>query len=300
MLNHSWRRKAAIVSGGGLLVLAITLAAALADGGSQSAPTDTSAHELARFLARAATPAATPTPTPASTPTPTPTPSAPTEAQASQVVSGTTSGVQVRQRPLPPAPLIVEGLDYDWARTILRLTNQTRSANGLSTLRPDASLARAAEKYVEFLWRTNGGELSHTLDGTPTDRAVREGYRGGAGENLWGPALYAEYQTPEQAFSGWMNSPGHRANILTADYVDIGVGCFRGKWVRADGVVSPAYVCGQLFGVPCPPTPTPPPDWTPVPEPTPDPSNTPTPTPAPLPPTGPGAPPQPIPNSSPC
>jgi len=299
MLNHSWRWKAAVLGSLGLLILTIILAAALADGGSRSTPADASAGELARFLARAATPAATPTPTPASTPTRTPAPPALTEPQASQVVSGMTSGVRVRQQPQPPTPVVVEGLDYDWARTIFRLVNEIRAADGLATLRENALLRRAEEKYVEFLWRTNGGEIDHNLDGTPLDRALREGYNGWAGESLWGPAMGPEYQ-PEQAVSGWMSSPPHRAAILNPDFIEIGVACFRGKWVRSDGVVSPGHVCGKLFGVPCPPAPTPPPGWTPMPEPTPDPSQTPTPPPAPLPPTGPGAPPQPIPNSNPC
>jgi uncharacterized protein YkwD len=64
--------------------------------------------------------------------------------------------------------------------------------------------------------------FSHTgLDGsTIGERAERQGYDWSyVGENI-----AAGYSSPESLVQGWMNSPGHKANILGADYTEIGIG----------------------------------------------------------------------------
>ena len=46
-----------------------------------------------------------------------------------------------------------------------------------------------------------------------------------AGENIaWG------YRSPQAVVDGWMNSPGHRANILNEDFHQMGVGVVPGQW----------------------------------------------------------------------
>ena len=64
-------------------------------------------------------------------------------------------------------------------------------------------------------------EMSHTgSDGSsPWARARRAGYQQAIGENV-----AVGYRTPEAVMTGWMNSPGHRANILNCDARAIGVG----------------------------------------------------------------------------
>ena len=53
----------------------------------------------------------------------------------------------------------------------------------------------------------------------PTERAAEQGYEGGVGENI-----AAGYPDAESVMEGWMNSEGHRANILNCDYDVLGVG----------------------------------------------------------------------------
>jgi uncharacterized protein YkwD len=64
--------------------------------------------------------------------------------------------------------------------------------------------------------------FSHTgLDGSSfSDRARRQGYNISYG----GENIAAGYSTPEKVVQGWMNSSGHRDNILGEHYTDIGVG----------------------------------------------------------------------------
>jgi uncharacterized protein YkwD len=69
--------------------------------------------------------------------------------------------------------------------------------------------------------------LSHTgrNGSSPFDRLESEGYRFSvAGENI------AQGQpNAEQAMSSWMNSPGHKANILNDDYEDVGFGATKNR-----------------------------------------------------------------------
>ncbi len=104
--------------------------------------------------------------------------------------------------------------------TIVELTNAERARAGLSPLKPNVRLMQAAQLQAEQL--ASIGQLSHVLsDGpypAPQDRLAAVGYRWRAfGENL----AYG-HTGPEAATRGWMQSPGHRTNILNAAYSEIG------------------------------------------------------------------------------
>lgn len=109
--------------------------------------------------------------------------------------------------------------DYDQAKQVYEMVNQERAAAGLNTLVWDAQLTqdamqRAAELAVYY---------SHTRpDGTRCFSAVTNYSIGYAyGENI------AVYQTDAaNVMNAWMNSPGHKANILDTRYREIGVGSF--------------------------------------------------------------------------
>lgn len=104
------------------------------------------------------------------------------------------------------------------ADQVAALVNEQRAANGLAPLELDdelcaAAQVRAAEAAVSF---------SHTRpDGTSCFTALKQAgisYRT-AGENIaYGQA------TPAAVMNDWMNSSGHRANILSSKYSKIGVG----------------------------------------------------------------------------
>lgn len=103
---------------------------------------------------------------------------------------------------------------------VVRLVNVERAkVAGCPALRVDARLATAARLHSEDMARQN--YFSHTsLDGrSPWDRIAAQGYTGATGENI-----AAGYQTPASVMTGWMNSSGHRANILNCTSRAIGVG----------------------------------------------------------------------------
>ena len=109
-----------------------------------------------------------------------------------------------------------ESLSY--ARQIVRLVNQERAKEGLAPLTLDAGVSTAAQvRAVEIVT-----SFSHTRpDGSSFATALKEqniNYRR-AGENIaWGQ------RSPEEVVNAWMNSAGHRANIMNPDFTTIGVG----------------------------------------------------------------------------
>ena len=104
---------------------------------------------------------------------------------------------------------------------IVELVNEERAKAGLNPLTLQADVTEAAQvRAVECETL-----FSHTRpNGTSFSTALKEAgvsYRG-AGENIaWGQ------KTPEQVMEGWMNSDGHRANILNEKYTSIGVGYYQ-------------------------------------------------------------------------
>lgn len=99
------------------------------------------------------------------------------------------------------------------------ITNRERAAAGCGTVTVNAKLASAARLHSQDQAQHN--TMSHTgSDGSsPWDRSKRAGYANAIGENV-----AAGYRTPAAVMDGWMNSEGHRANILNCDARSIGVG----------------------------------------------------------------------------
>ncbi|MCT7353759.1 CAP domain-containing protein [Streptomyces sp. 15-116A] len=103
---------------------------------------------------------------------------------------------------------------------VVELVNTERSKAGCSAVKVNSALTKAAQDHSEDMAAT--GTMSHTgSDGSsPDQRITRAGYSWSSyGENV----AYG-YSTPEQVMQGWMNSPGHRENILNCSFKEIGVG----------------------------------------------------------------------------
>ncbi len=103
---------------------------------------------------------------------------------------------------------------------VIRLVNEIRVQNGLQSLSADWELSRVARYKSQDM--VDNRYFSHTSPtyGTPFQmiRAFGLSYRS-AGENI----AYG-YAAPQAVVNAWMNSSGHRANILNASYTRIGVG----------------------------------------------------------------------------
>ena len=110
---------------------------------------------------------------------------------------------------------------------VIRLVNEIRVENGLKPLTTNWELSRIARYKSEDM--SANKYFSHTSPtyGTPFQmiRAFGLSYRS-AGENI----AYGQ-RTPAAVVNAWMNSSGHRANILNPSYTQIGVGyCANGNY----------------------------------------------------------------------
>ena len=114
---------------------------------------------------------------------------------------------------------------------ILCLHNQIRAGRGLPLLRENAKLRGAAERHSNDM--VARGFFDHTTPNgvTMVQRIMASRYtpRNAAwsiGENLaWGTGNLA---TPREIMQAWMNSPGHRANVVKRSYREIGIGVVTG------------------------------------------------------------------------
>ena len=120
---------------------------------------------------------------------------------------------------------------HQYVTEILNLVNTERAKVGLSALALDMNITAAANVRAKEIKQS----FSHTRpDGSNFSTALKEqgvSYRG-SGENIaWGQ------KSPEQVMNGWMNSDGHRANILNKNFKSMGVGYYQDEngvnyWVQ--------------------------------------------------------------------
>lgn len=123
----------------------------------------------------------------------------------------------------------------DYEQQVIELVNKERAKEQLPPLKPNAALAEAARvraKEIASVWghdRPNGASFSSTIK---TSYCL-------ACENI-----AAGQRTPEAVVKGWMNSPGHRKNIMNPKLTHIGVGCYY------DSESKYKYYWGQIFIAP--------------------------------------------------
>lgn len=110
--------------------------------------------------------------------------------------------------------------DSNFAEQVLVLVNKERVNEGLSELTMSSALLRPANKRALEITST----FSHTRPNGTSWLTVLAEYNVNyktSGENI----AYG-YNTPEKLVTGWMNSPGHRANIMNSSFGKIGVGIY--------------------------------------------------------------------------
>lgn len=120
---------------------------------------------------------------------------------------------------------------YDYAFQVLKLVNKEREKEGVSPLIMDEELLsvamqRAAEINVYFSHtRPDGSECSTSISNVSLP--------------VFGENIAAGQTSPTEVMNCWMNSSGHRANILFENYNAIGIGCYKAGnclyWVQIFG-----------------------------------------------------------------
>jgi uncharacterized protein YkwD len=135
-----------------------------------------------------------------------------------------------------PAPAVAPGLAGQETE-VIRLVNVERGKAGCGSVQLNTKLRTAIRLHVQELGRHGNLYISHVSDDGRTfvDRAKAQGYDDPGGENV-----ARGQRDAADVMNSWMNSSGHRANILNCSFKAIGVGAVKG----VDGTL----VWGQLFG----------------------------------------------------
>ena len=154
---------------------------------------------------------------------------APTQPSTTKAASQSTTAAQTTQPATTAAPTTQQGTtaagssNSSYVSQVVTLVNEERAKAGLAALTVDskaeaAAAVRAKEIMTSFSHtRPNGSSFSTALKEQGASYST-------AGENIaWGQ------KTPQEVVTGWMNSSGHRANILGANYTKIGCGFYQGS-----------------------------------------------------------------------
>ena len=123
-------------------------------------------------------------------------------------------------RELPTQPAYVAEFEAE----VFRLTNLERTNNGLSAFQLNTALSGSARDHSIDMAR--GGFMSHTgSDGTSARQRIEAVNLNTANDVWrWGENVARGQRTPEAVVASWMNSTGHRANILSPYFTHLGVG----------------------------------------------------------------------------
>ena len=171
----------------------------------------------------------------------------------------------------------------DFAAQTVDLVNAHRAGLGLRQLTVGSALQGAAVWKARHMAKY--GYMAHDDPAPPVARSTAERMAACGVTGSWGENIAAGYPTPASVVNGWLNSPGHRANIENPSYVSMGAGAAS----SASGQLYWAHTFSSTGGgspapPPSPPPTTPPPTTPSPPKPppsTPSPPGQPSPAPAP-------------------
>ncbi|WP_317445605.1 CAP domain-containing protein [Streptomyces collinus] len=183
---------------------------------SPSAPPTPSASRSA-----SASPSPTKTATKAPTKTPTEAPSRP--ASKKPAPAGTAAAPApsrtASKAPTTSTPPVTVSRENAAEAEVLKLVNEERAKVGCSALAANSSLSKLAETFSGDMAARDFFDHTDPDGASPWDRAAKAGITDLGGENI------ARGQADAAAvMAAWMNSPGHRANILNCDFKTLGVG----------------------------------------------------------------------------
>ncbi|MEV7672023.1 sigma-70 family RNA polymerase sigma factor [Streptomyces sp. NPDC088752] len=199
------------------------------------------------------TPTATPsgTPRPSKSVTATPGAKAKPSASAAPTAAAPTTSRPVRDRPTrrptqapvtktPTAPSSPTATKQDSGHTsveeqVIALVNAERAKEGCGPVTGNSLLARAAQGHSDDMAARDFFDHTNPDGAGPGERVTATGY----GWSTYGENIAMGQRTAEQVMESWMNSPGHRANILNCSFKELGVGLHTGDggpyWTQVFG-----------------------------------------------------------------
>lgn len=125
--------------------------------------------------------------------------------------------VERRGEPVDPTPTAASRSSY--AESIVAAMNRERAARGLGPLTLESRLSLAAQDRVDDMLSKRYFDHVSPDGVNPFTWVRKRGYR----YDLIGENLALGYRSSQSVVSGWMNSPGHRANILKDGFDEVGI-----------------------------------------------------------------------------
>ncbi|MBU3143193.1 CAP domain-containing protein [Clostridium sp. CF012] len=154
-----------------------------------------------------------------------PTPTKATPAKATPAKATPTKAAPTKVTPAKATTEANSTENNKLEKEVVTLVNQERAKQGLAPLKDNLQLSNVARTKSEDMRDNN--YFSHTSPtyGSPFDMMKKFGITySAAGENI-----AMGQPTAASVMNGWMNSPGHKANILSANFTEIGVGVAKDK-----------------------------------------------------------------------
>ncbi|MEW2625226.1 sigma-70 family RNA polymerase sigma factor [Streptomyces sp. NPDC048106] len=208
---------AACVAGGGLWYFGLD-----SGPGADSTSADRTAGASVADLS---TPSAVPAP-----PSPTPSPSKSAKPEQSRKAAAKSPSPTRKSTPTPrPATPTAPARTTappagDTVSQVVALVNKERASAGCSPLTEDPRLQRAAQAHSDDMAARHFFDHVDPDGADPGKRITAAGYQW----STYGENIALGQQTPASVMDAWMNSPGHRANILNCSFKNIGVGVHKG------------------------------------------------------------------------
>lgn len=181
-------------------------------------------------IATAATAGPTATPSPSATATASPTPSASAKPKKTASPKPTPSRTTHKATPPPskaPAsrpqatkPAAGQSGSSSAAQQVVSLVNAERARAGCGPLTENSLLTRAAQGQSDDMAARDFFDHTNPDGDGPGERVTATGYQW----STYGENIAKGQATAAEVMEGWMNSPGHRANILNCDFREIGIG----------------------------------------------------------------------------
>ena len=140
----------------------------------------------------------------------------------------------------------------DFAAQTVDLVNAHRAGLGLRQLTVGSALQAAAVWKARHMAKY--GYMAHDDPAPPVARSTGERMAACGVTGSWGENIAAGYPTPASVVNGWLDSPGHRANIENPSYVSMGAGAAS----SASGQLYWAHTFSSTGGGSAPPPPPPP------------------------------------------
>lgn len=168
----------------------------------------------------AATPSKSPSASPSRTRKPSPKPT-PKKTKAPKPKA--TTPKPTRTSSPPQAPQAPAGNSY--SAEVTRLANAERAKSGCGPLTLNSKLGSAAQGHSEDMAERDFFDHTNPDGKDPGDRVTAAGYKW----TTYGENIAAGQRTPASVMDSWMNSSGHRANILNCSFKEIGIGYQQGS-----------------------------------------------------------------------